>query len=99
MIIKSTNNELQHEPIHTIMPRWQYFMFPVDANRHVSILREIDDVLRLDLNRGSSHPQLSAQVTLASQIGIIRPLIIFYVQTSGNDISVFGMNEDAIRRW
>ena len=69
----------------------------VNSDRHVSIIRNIDDAMNpnldADLVDPSSSP-LPAQVTPASQIGIIASLNIFYMQTSGNDISAFGMNED-----
>lgn len=65
----------------------------VDSDRHVSIIRSIDDAMDEDFF-GDPSLQLPAQVTPASQIGVIASLSIFYMQTSGNDISAFGMNED-----
>ena len=70
----------------------------VDSDRHVSIIRSIDNAMTTDDrwdDRWDSRPsQLPAKVTPASQIGIIASLNVFYMQTSGNDISAFGMNED-----
>ena len=66
----------------------------VDSDRHISIIRSIDDAMDPNLFADRSSSQLPAQVTPASQIAFIASLNIFYMQTSGNDISAFGMNED-----